>query len=92
MKIRPYAHRPTEIRAGRFDGTQETGDHLADWVRRAAPVFQLHYYDQWSSRMVLQGPGGTSDIYEGWWLILNGRNFEVLSNDEFQATYMEKTS
>lgn len=90
MNVKTFIRRPVPVKASRYDGTIDSGDALIAWVRNARSQQELYF--EGDTQLVLHGPEGTTDVYEGWWLVKHheANFFEVLTSDELDQKYEER--
>lgn len=93
MLINEFTSKPVLVLAAKYDGEIATGDKLISWVKHSrSPTSQRLFFEN-EVRLVMHGNDGTTDIYEGWWLVKHPNNFfEVLPDDEFHEKYKKKES
>lgn len=87
--IKVFARKPVKALAAQYDGTISDGRYLMGWVKRQGRRQTLEPEGQ-DGRLVLSGSDGTTDLFEGWWLVFDDNKFESLTPEEFHARYEEK--
>lgn len=87
LKIREFESRPVRgVRAVQYDGSFDQGEELIRWILSSPTNQRMHYENE--TRLVMHDREGTSDIFEGWWVIqLANGTFTIMDTDEFANTY-----
>lgn len=91
MLINEFLAKPEMVLAAQYDGVIETGDKLISWVKNSrSPSAQKLFFEN-DTRLLMHGNDGTTDLFEGWWLVKHQNNFfEILPPEDFHAKYNKK--
>lgn len=83
-----FTRRPLPVQAERYDGSIVCSEKLIRWVRRENP-HNYQVYEEDARLFLYSAVDGTSEIMEGYWLVLDisSGQFEVLDETEFNKTY-----
>lgn len=89
LPVETVVTKPVEAQASRFDGTFDRIEFLKTWVRSSTRGQKI--FVQGEKNISLQGPDGTIDIEDGWWLVRSAEGlFEAYDDREFRKLYMIK--
>jgi len=86
--FKKYTRLPSQVTAGRYDGTIDCADQMIAMVKKHNNLYDLYFEDD--THLVLRGPDGTNDLLEGWWLVKGGHDFEVMTDEQFKDNYWPK--
>jgi hypothetical protein len=89
LPVETVVTKPVESQASRFDGTFDRIEFLKTWVRSSTQGQKIFVHGEKS--ISLQGPSGTIDIEDGWWLVRGPDGiFEAFDDRDFRRIYAIK--
>lgn len=89
MEVVTVVPKPHQHQALRFDGSFTASDFLTKWIKSSSTNQRITVVDE--KRILLEGPEGTTDIFENYWFVRNRKgSFDVYDNDEFKEKFSVK--